>query len=99
MLEMTLLATSAIGATLLVAAAVLPTFAKSRDGDASATPSSMVRSVAPAPVQGVRAANNEGRPRDGERSPQMRDGERSLQMRNGDRHDGERKDDQDKADD
>ncbi|MDO9095423.1 MAG: hypothetical protein Q8R98_29340 [Rubrivivax sp.] len=90
MLKMTLLATSAIGATLFAVAAVLPVLATSRGGDASSPPVSTSRTLSRAPAQDTVRANDEGLSGATERRPDMR---------RDDRLDAERKKDHDRSDD
>lgn len=59
MLKKTLLATATISATLFAVAAVLPTFAQSRSGEASSAPTSTAQTPVRAPVQHRHQANDD----------------------------------------
>jgi len=61
MLKKTLLATSAISATLFAIAAVLPALAQSLSGGTSSTPTATAQTLASAPAQDKRQANDAGR--------------------------------------
>ena len=61
MLKKTLLATATISATLFAVAAVLPSFAQSRSGEAFSAPTSTAQTLVRAPAQHRHQANDDVR--------------------------------------
>lgn len=90
MLKKTLLATTAIGATLFASVAVLPAIAKSRGGDTASPPIASAQTLAQAPTQNMRQENDGGR---------LWKAERRQDKRHDDRHDAERRENDDRSHD
>lgn len=86
MLKMTLLATTAVAATLFAVAAMLPVIGDSRGGDAASPLVASAQTLAKAPVQDFRRENDGGR---------LGQSERRQGTRHDDRHDAERNKDDD----